>query len=206
MSTSRFFIGGQAELLGCDESARAWLDAGVVVARRLGRVVFLEPAIQAGFEAALADVRAGLARLACAPARRIVVPSRARAPAALLIRVSGLAAPDGGPVRALLELRDLRAPAPAPGLDAALVSRASGLTGAQARVAIAVAGGRSPADVAADHGISVRTVRCHLSTIFGKVGVSRQPELVRRLAAHPSLATPAERPRAARGTPGERGR
>lgn len=206
MSTSRIFIGGQAELLGCDESARAWLDAGVVVACRRGRVVFLEPAIQAAFEAALADVRAGLQRLARAPQRRIVVPSRARSPGALLIRVSGLAVPDGGPACALLELRDLRAPTPAPGLDVALVSRAWGLTGAQARVAIAVAGGRSPAGVAADHGISVRTVRCHLSTIFGKVGVSRQPELVRRLAAHPGLATPAERPRAAHGTPGERGR
>jgi DNA-binding CsgD family transcriptional regulator len=209
MSTSRMFIGGQAELLGCDESARARLDAGAVVARRAGRVVFSDPAIHACFEAALADVRARAQGFVAAPERHIVVSPRARVPDALLIRVSALVVPGGGPVRALLELQDLGVPAPVPGLDAELVSRAWGLTGAQARVAVAVAGGRSPADVAADHGISVRTVRCHLSTVFGKVGVSRQPELVRRLAGHPGLllrVAVSERAGAARVPPAARGR
>jgi DNA-binding CsgD family transcriptional regulator len=55
------------------------------------------------------------------------------------------------------------------------------LTAAEADVAQAVMQGGCRADVAARLGITVATVRAHLSHIFVKVGVHRQAELVRRI-------------------------
>jgi DNA-binding CsgD family transcriptional regulator len=56
-----------------------------------------------------------------------------------------------------------------------------GLTAAEARVASAVAGGLSPADVAEQYGIAVLTVRGQLKAVYSKMGVRRQAELSRLL-------------------------
>jgi len=58
-----------------------------------------------------------------------------------------------------------------------------GLTPAEAAVAVETAKGDGRAAVAARLGIRETTVRCHLSTIFDKLGIHRQAELTRIVVA-----------------------
>ena len=53
-------------------------------------------------------------------------------------------------------------------------------------MAVGVARGRTPAQLAQDHGVSVTTIRTQLAAVFGKMGVKRQAELAGALAALPS--------------------
>ncbi len=53
------------------------------------------------------------------------------------------------------------------------------LTAAEARLALAIADGQSPAQAAQTLGCSVETVRTHLKRIFEKASITRQAELVR---------------------------
>lgn len=55
------------------------------------------------------------------------------------------------------------------------------LTRAEARVAKGIAEGQAPAELARTLGLSVDTIRTQLKSVFAKVGVSRQAELVRLL-------------------------
>ncbi|WP_181705740.1 helix-turn-helix transcriptional regulator [Chthonobacter rhizosphaerae] len=55
------------------------------------------------------------------------------------------------------------------------------LTRAEARVAKGIMEGKTPADLARTLGVSVDTVRTQLKSVFAKVGVSRQADLVRLL-------------------------
>lgn len=64
------------------------------------------------------------------------------------------------------------------GYDAAAISRMFGLTPTEARVAQALAQGRSRAEIANDFGISATTVAFHMRNIFQKTGTGRQAELV----------------------------
>jgi DNA-binding CsgD family transcriptional regulator len=56
-----------------------------------------------------------------------------------------------------------------------------GLTRAEARLALEIAKGDGRAAAAARAGISVNTARTHLVSIFSKMGVQRQSELIRRI-------------------------
>lgn len=67
--------------------------------------------------------------------------------------------------------------------DASLLSRAFGLTPAQARIATYLATGATLESVAARLGIKKETVRNHLKHIFYKVGARRQAELVALLSS-----------------------
>lgn len=64
-----------------------------------------------------------------------------------------------------------------------LLIRIWGLTGAEARVAAALAAGLAPAEIAVRHGVSDATVRTQLRAIFDKTGTHRQSELIRVLAS-----------------------
>jgi DNA-binding CsgD family transcriptional regulator len=66
--------------------------------------------------------------------------------------------------------------------DEGVLSRAFGLTVAEARLAVALCEGRDLATVATSFGISPHTARSQLKAIFGKTGTCRQAELVARLA------------------------
>jgi DNA-binding CsgD family transcriptional regulator len=57
------------------------------------------------------------------------------------------------------------------------------LTPAEARVAQAIARGRMLEDVAADHGLSINTVRNQLRAVLEKTGCARQAELAALLAS-----------------------
>lgn len=63
-----------------------------------------------------------------------------------------------------------------------------GLTGAEQRVLTELARDRSPHDIAIDGGVSIRTVRTQLSSIYGKAGVAGQRELLAQLLQFPPFA------------------
>lgn len=56
-----------------------------------------------------------------------------------------------------------------------------GLTRAEASLATLIAAGQTPAEIAEKSGRSVETIRTQLKFVFRKVGVHRQPDLVRML-------------------------
>lgn len=67
-----------------------------------------------------------------------------------------------------------------------------GLSMREAEVAREVAGGRSNKEIAATLGITERTVKAHLGTIFEKLGVRDRLQLVLRLAAGSDISPRAQ--------------
>jgi DNA-binding CsgD family transcriptional regulator len=91
---------------------------------------------------------------------------------------------DGGFAAALF----VHDPERAAATDEDLVRRIFGLTPSEARVAVRLAGGLSPKEVAALLGTSTHTARNHLRQVYRKTGVDGQAGLVRVLmAAHPRI-------------------
>ena len=67
------------------------------------------------------------------------------------------------------------------GPTAARLVQAFGLTAAESRVGLALLEGKTPAEYAAAAGLSLATVRTHLSAVFAKTGTRRQAEAVQVL-------------------------
>lgn len=83
---------------------------------------------------------------------------------------------------ALLVMHDLK---DAPPIDLRLLIESFGLTRAEARVAGLLAEGESPADICLILDLAMGTIRTHLRVIAGKLGVTRQSEVVRMLTRLP---------------------
>ena len=64
-------------------------------------------------------------------------------------------------------------------LDAGLVASALCLTKTESQVALALAMGKTVSDVAKERGQKVSTTRFHVKKIHGKLGISRQTDLIR---------------------------
>jgi DNA-binding CsgD family transcriptional regulator len=69
-------------------------------------------------------------------------------------------------------------------------SAALALTPTEARVARLAGDGLSTRDVAAEMGISPRTVETHLASLYGKLGVASRAELGRAMALHETKEPP----------------
>ena len=87
-------------------------------------------------------------------------------------------------------------------VDPALVQAALGLTPAQAGIAVLLAEGRTPREIAAATGRRYGTVRTHLKQIHARLGVSRQLDVVQLVLALSSL--PAPREQGVRASDGDR--
>lgn len=88
---------------------------------------------------------------------------------------------------AMVLVHDLRRRAP---VDRFVAASIFGFTPAEAAVAVALAEGRTPADIAAEHGVARSTIRAQLNSVFAKMGVSRQAEVAGALASLPSAERP----------------
>ena len=60
-----------------------------------------------------------------------------------------------------------------------------GLTPAEAQVAMSIANGTSPCDIASSNGVAISTVRSQLKAVYSKVGVNSQAELTKVLLSGP---------------------
>lgn len=76
---------------------------------------------------------------------------------------------------AMLVVHDPNRPAQ---IDSFALAAAFGLTPAEARVAVALAGGSSPKEIARNLGVSFNTIRSQVQAVHAKFGVSRTAELV----------------------------
>jgi DNA-binding CsgD family transcriptional regulator len=122
-------------------------------------------------------VTSDLATLPCAP---IVARRREKRPVILrILPIHGAARTPFLGARALLTLTSLE---PRPWVNAATLTRAFGLTPAEARLASIIAEGVSPEQAAETLRISRLTVRNQLKAIFGKTDTHRQSELVALLS------------------------
>jgi DNA-binding CsgD family transcriptional regulator len=90
----------------------------------------------------------------------------------------------GGRSSALVMVRD---PDADPGPLAERLRALFDLTAAEAAVAGELAAGRSPEDIALVRGSSVETVRVQLKAVAAKMGVSRQAEIVAKIAMLPPV-------------------
>lgn len=68
-----------------------------------------------------------------------------------------------------------------PRVDPAMIAEAFDLTPAEALVASQLAEGAAPAQIARSRGVALHTVRSQMRSVYAKLGVARQAELVRRL-------------------------
>lgn len=66
-----------------------------------------------------------------------------------------------------------------PGDPVALIARKAGLTRSEAEIALAIAEGASPSEIAGQRGRHLSTIRNQLKAIFDKTGSRRQADLVR---------------------------
>lgn len=73
--------------------------------------------------------------------------------------------------------------------DAILIRSLFGLSPREARVARAIAQGRTIVQIAAESGVSRETVRTQVKAILAKTGTNRQAEMVLLLAGLPKLAS-----------------
>jgi DNA-binding CsgD family transcriptional regulator len=76
--------------------------------------------------------------------------------------------------RAIVLLNDVNAASP---IEEATCRSLFSLTPAEARLAVAIAGGANPAGFAEVAGLSLATVRTRMKTVFAKTGTRRQAEL-----------------------------
>jgi DNA-binding CsgD family transcriptional regulator len=114
------------------------------------------------------------------PAEPVVIRREAKAPViARPLPIHGGARTPFLGARALLTLVPLE---PAYGPSPALLTRAFGLTPAEAKLAATIAQGRAPEQIAEELGIARTTVRNQLRAIFSKTNTHRQSELVALLA------------------------
>ena len=165
--------------------AEQLLSSGQNIAVKAGRVQAAHPPFAKGFDEAVAracaenDTDIGLY------GNGIPLPSRDGAPAVCYVLPLGKSERRRalGPGLAALFISTDRASLP-PTLEA--LSALTGLTSQESRIALMIAGGMSPKDGAAELGISLNTIRSHITHIFQKTGTNDQ-QAVARLVGDLSL-------------------
>jgi DNA-binding CsgD family transcriptional regulator len=169
--------------LRTNREARRILASSDGLGARAGAIQASHPEAQKRLAAAIAAVAAPIRRKGGGDLLSVPRPSAARAYQLLLIpvpapsreRVFGSSAPR---VSSLLVVSD---PEAAPEPAAATLRRLFGLTPAIARLAAALASGRTLAEYAEGAAVTMGTARYQLKELFARTGTNRQAELVRLL-------------------------
>ena len=68
-----------------------------------------------------------------------------------------------------------------PAADPAVFEQLFGLTPAEARLAAALASGKSLQEYTRESGVMLSTIRTHMKRMYSKLGVARQADLIRIL-------------------------
>jgi DNA-binding CsgD family transcriptional regulator/PAS domain-containing protein len=100
----------------------------------------------------------------------------------LIVQIVPYASAQGGESGSILFVSD---PSTKPDLDLRPTARFYGLTGAELRLLEALLNGEKAGDYAKRNGVTLNTVKGHLSQLFRKTQTCRQSELVLRILANP---------------------
>jgi DNA-binding CsgD family transcriptional regulator/PAS domain-containing protein len=185
LATGIMILTPGGKLVYANASAEGLLSSGQNIAVKGGRVQAAHPPFAAGFDEAVEracaenDTDIGLY------GNGIPLPSREGAPAVCYVLPLGKSESRRalGPGLAALFISTEKAALP-PTLEA--LSALTGLTSQESRIALMIAGGMSPKDGAARLGISLNTIRSHITHIFQKTGASDQ-QAVAKLVGDLSL-------------------
>lgn len=186
LSGSLDILGAAAFICTADGQVRRMTAAAEALARSgahlgvvHGRLGAAHPQDKARFEAALG--RAGRERMWNPRSTQLLLRSRLDG-SVLVCEIAPLPLKDfpmGLAGAVLVIARPPRSGAP----SSEALQGAFGLTPAECQVALAIAGGLSPADVARQRGASTGTVRSQLKSVAAKLGVSRQAEIAALIAS-----------------------
>jgi DNA-binding CsgD family transcriptional regulator/PAS domain-containing protein len=183
---------------------------GVVVCDAAGHIVLANKAAEAmakaGAGITLGDRRKGFGAVMSADAKAfaVLVHDAANGGPGGVMRVTGrggcaelvaLVTPlprslahngSAGPTYALVTLRSAW---DSPSFSAETLIALFGLSPAQAAIALAIFDGKSPEAITAERGVTIATLRTHLTAIFARTGADNQRDLVRLLATLPPVRT-----------------
>lgn len=193
MSVGSILVDADARIMSANTTARAILGQEDGVLDANGKLCLSEPGRSKELQDLIrSNAEASLNLTVPANTRSLLIerPS-GRESVSLLVRPATIAADCQLHVRqtALINLID---PAqPRLKLIDSLVQQ-FGLTRAEARVAISISNGHSTAETAQAQNISRNTIRSHLRSIYSKMGVVRQADLVRAVLVSVALLTAGE--------------
>lgn len=186
---------------------------GVVVCRADGRIVRANAAAEAlarGGAIVLRRRGGGLGAVVAAEARalaRLINDAATGGPGGIVrltgrsgcIELIALVAPlpgsfgfDGGTPNSCA-LVALRSPSDSATFSADMLTALFRLSPAQAEIALALYGGRTPEQIAVERGMAISTLRTHLAKIFLRTGTENQRDLVRLLGMLPPVRAQAVR-------------
>lgn len=175
-ATATLVVAGDGALLYANPGAERLLKAGdglCAVRNRVAAADGLSSERLAALVRGAADTAAGRGDARGGP---LAIPRLDRLPLTLLVAPFRPARDGfGAPLpAAILFVRDPEAPTAA----CLALQGLFGLTPAEAKIASALAEGKSTGDIIEAFGISANTVRTHLKSVFGKTGVTQQSQLV----------------------------
>lgn len=181
LDVAAFAVSADGRIQRANASARGLGERGDGVVDDAGVLRCTQPNAQRSLQAAVETILRGEAHEA------VVIAPRRTGRRPLLLFVSSLK-PAGGPGSTALTVL-VRDPETQARRAEELLRSLFALTPAEARLALAVADGLSPADAAEQLGITVQTARTHLKRVFHKTATTRQAELVKLvLAEFPPVA------------------
>jgi len=174
LGLAAFICDGRGAVRGMTPAAAQALERGRL---RLAEGRLMAPP---GFDVAEMEAAITQAASAEAPAARIVVNRDRLEPAAAQV-LDVIALPQQRPFEPRVVVV-LRGRLPGTAELEAILARAFGLTAAEAEVAARLARGERREAIAAARRASLQTVRSQIKSIFSKLGVTREPQLVALLA------------------------
>lgn len=169
LDVAAFVIDATGRLSRANAAGTTLLDRGDGVERVGDRLRCAAATADGALQRAVTEARSGRRGAARGGSDVVVAPRREGRP--LLMFVMGL--PDGG---AAVLARDPERQGPH---VEELLQRLFQLTPSEARVAVHIAAGEGPAEVAMVLGVTVDTVRTHLKKVFDKTATTRQSQVVR---------------------------
>ncbi len=161
-------VGKNGQLLEFNDRADALLQSGHLIVARQGVLTARMSADHRQFMAALEQ-----ATSRSNPQSATVAIGTVRSPAWLIIMPAGRSTHE--PCALVHVLEELHRAVP----SVHMLRTMFGLTPAESVVAIAIAMGRTPGEIAAENAIAISTVRSQLSAVLHKTRTSRQADLVR---------------------------
>ena len=181
LDVAAFAVAADGTIQRANASARGLVERGDGVCDDAGVLRCTQSNAQRSLGAAVATILRGEAHEA------VVIAPRRTGRRPLLLFVSSLKPSGAGASSSLTVL--VRDPESQARRAEELLRSLFALTPAEARLALSVADGLSPADAAEQLGITVQTARTHLKRVFHKTATTRQAELVKLvLAEFPPVA------------------